>query len=89
MIRLQRSFAMLAAGALLATSTVATAGTRPGSSVPAVSAAVTQKMGARQTKRVKAEERLTGTALALAILIGVGASAVAIAQLTKKNDSRG
>jgi hypothetical protein len=90
MIRFHRSLMIAAAGALMLTTTVASAqATRPGSSVPMVSKAVTEKMGTRASKRVKAEERLTGTSLVLVVLAAVGASVVAIAAISKKNDSRG
>jgi hypothetical protein len=95
MTRTKTAAAIVAAGALLATSAVAHAGTRPGSAVPSVSKEVVAKMGTRTSKRVKAEESvfgLTGLPNALATVLLVGASttaAVVIAKNIAKNDSRG
>lgn len=90
MIRLQRSLAALAAGALLATSTVAVAGTRPGSSVPAVTSAVTAKMVTRQSEPVKNQQKLGAESSILFILLGVGALGAFVALLASgNNDSRG
>ena len=90
MIRLQRSFATLAAGALLATSTVAVAGTRPGSSVPAVTPAVTAKMVTRQSEPTKDQQKLAGAPSLLFILLGAGALGAFVALVSKgRNDSRG
>lgn len=89
MNRIQRSIGMAAAGALMLSATAASAqSTRPGSSVPMVSEAVTAKMATRTTKPVKAAEQVVGGSLIL-LLLGVGASIVAIAAVAGGNDSRG
>lgn len=96
MIRFQRSLAMAAAGAMLLIGTAASAeATRPGSSIPTVSKAVTQDMsaqdtmGKRSSKRVKSEEQIVGGFL-LPLLIGLGvAIAAAVAVASGNNDSRG
>lgn len=92
MIRFQRSLAVAAAGALMFSATVAQAeATRPGSSVPMVSKAVTDKMVVRASQRVKRGESLTGLNRAIYVVAGVG-SLVALAVLVgnkSKKDSRG
>ncbi|MGN3975243.1 hypothetical protein [Tsuneonella sp. SYSU-LHT278] len=87
MIRLYRSLSTAAAAALMLTATVASAeATRPGSSVPTVSKAVTETMAKRASKPAKDAEQLSGTPLLLLIF---GAIAVGVAAAVIKNDSRG
>ncbi|MEP2726945.1 hypothetical protein [Roseibium sp.] len=99
MIRIQHSLAIAAAGALMLSATVAGAAgatgsaahaepTRPGSSVPMVSKAATEKMGTRSAKRVKADERLVGIPMILLAIAGVAASVLVITEVAD-NDSRG
>jgi hypothetical protein len=95
MNRFQSTLATVAAGALMLSATAATAATaanaestRPGASVPMVSKAVTDKMGTRSTKRVKADERFAGIALPF-LIIGAIVTVATVVVVASDSDSRG
>lgn len=87
-----RMAGLAAAAALLTVSTAASADvTRASSSVPRVSAAYaaqTTRIGERQTRRVKGDERLLGAPL---FLLFLGAAVVTIGTIiiVNNNDSNG